>query len=146
MAERAIPENYASMAGDVDVEAKGGQRRKSAGIGQHRRSTVVVENPQLVEGDALNAADRALAEMGYVQVSLALPHNLSPADCATSLSCISESSHGYRVSPSLYRCPVSSPVSPRRTFTLWRLEARLRRYGPGCKYYAFYLTLVKRFV
>jgi hypothetical protein len=72
MAERAMSENYAPMAGDVDVEARGGPRRKSAAIGQHRKSTVVVENPELVEGDALNAADRALAEMGYVQVSV--PH------------------------------------------------------------------------
>lgn len=68
-----MPENYAPMARDVDVEAKGGgPRRKSAALGQHRKSTVVVENPELLEGDALNAADRALAEMGYVQVSFSL--------------------------------------------------------------------------
>ena len=61
------------MAGDVDVEAKGAPRRRSAAIGQHRKSTVVVDNPEIVEADALNAADRALAEMGYVQVSFSRP-------------------------------------------------------------------------
>jgi len=131
MAERAMSENYAPMAGDVDVEARGGPRRKSAAIGQHRKSTVVVENPELVEGDALNAADRALAEMGYVQVSVPHQYDLSPADCATSLRCTSESSHGYRVFLSLCPCPVYLPVSPRRTSSLLRLEARLRRCGPG---------------
>lgn len=70
MAERAMAENYAPIAGNVDVEAKGGPRRKSAAIGQHRKSTVVIENPEMIEGEALNAADRALAEMGYVQVSV----------------------------------------------------------------------------
>lgn len=132
MAERAMSENYAPMAADADMEAKGGQtRRKSAGIGQHRRSTVVAKNPELVEGEALNAADRALAEMGYVQVSWVLQCKLSPADCATSLRCISENFRGFRVSPSLCPCPVSSPVSPRRTCTLWRLAAGLRPCGPG---------------
>lgn len=65
-----MSENYAPTAGNVDVEAKGGPRRKSAAIGQHRKSTVVIENPEMIEGEALNAADRALAEMGYVQVSV----------------------------------------------------------------------------
>ncbi len=68
-----MSENYAPMAGDVDVEAKGAPRRRSTAIGQHRKSTVVVDNPEIVEADALNAADRALAEMGYVQVSFSRP-------------------------------------------------------------------------
>ena len=71
MAERAMSEGYVPTPGNVDVEAKGASRRKSSAVmaANRRKSTVVVENPDIVEAHALSAADRQLAEMGYVQVS-----------------------------------------------------------------------------
>ena len=62
---------FYSTARETDIEAKGDPRRKSSVVmpAKHRKSTVVVDNPDLVDLEGLSAADRALAEMGYVQVS-----------------------------------------------------------------------------
>ena len=57
-------------------------RRASAFGGRRKSSAVVDEAPAaVVEGSALNANDRRLAEMGYVQVSNNTVHQLSHQVC-----------------------------------------------------------------
>lgn len=63
---------YGSASG-MDVEAKGDDARRKSTIvdpTKHRKSTVVVDNPVVVDYEGLSAEDRHLAEMGYVQVSI----------------------------------------------------------------------------
>ena len=81
MAGKGDPGFYGPTTG-TDIEAKGDTGRKPsvAMPAKHRKSTVVVENPHVVEIEGLSAADRALAEMGYVQVSFSR-HLQEPSAC-----------------------------------------------------------------
>lgn len=112
MADKGDNGFFAPATG-TDIEAKGASGRKASAVAaaKHRKSTVVVDNPDVVDTEGLSAADRALAEMGYVQVSFSCHTQYpSPADCATSLRSTSGSSHGCRASRSHCLYLDSSPV------------------------------------
>lgn len=127
MAERAMSQGYVP----TDIEAKGGEKRRRSTV--DHRGSVVDPNAQMLDHAELSAADRRLAEMGYVQVSShrTASQNVPPVDCATSLRYTNENSHGCPASPSLWPFQVCTPAFPPPSYTHWRLEARLLRYGAG---------------
>ena len=56
----------------LQVENKGTTSRRKSTLAERRKSTAVVDEASaaILEGGELSDADRRLAEMGYVQVSL----------------------------------------------------------------------------
>lgn len=76
----------ASIAKEAGLSSNTAQeptgRRASAFGGRRRSSAVVDEAPAaVIEASALNADDRRLAEMGYVQVSNHTAHQLPHQLC-----------------------------------------------------------------
>lgn len=64
MAQRATSQGYVP----TDVEAKGDASTRKRSVMDHRKSSVIDPNAQVLDHAELSAADRRLAEMGYVQV------------------------------------------------------------------------------
>ena len=59
------------LEGTVPVLQEGQAGRRKSAFGRRKSSAVVDETPAaIVEASALSDADRKLAEMGYVQVSI----------------------------------------------------------------------------
>ena len=106
-------------------------RRKSA-FARRKSSAVVDEAPQaIVEASALNAADRRLAEMGYVQVRRLRVIWPSLSDFAMSSRSTSASSPGCPPSPSPWPSPASSPVYRPPSYIRMRPEVPRRPSGAG---------------